>query len=90
MRTLISGGLIVNEGCQMQGNIIIDDDQIKEITATTETPRGNFDTIVDATGCCVMPGIIDSHVHFREPGLTYKADINRESRSRLWRSDDIL
>lgn len=81
MRTLISGGLIVNEGCQMQGNIIIDDDQIKEITATTETPRGNFDTIVDATGCCVMPGIIDSHVHFREPGLTYKADINTESRA---------
>lgn len=81
MRTLISGGLIVNEGCQTKGSIIIENDRITEILTTTETPRGNFDNIVDATGCCIMPGVIDSHVHFREPGLTHKADINTESRA---------
>ena len=37
--------------------------------------------IIDATGCFVLPGVIDSHVHFREPGLTEKADIESESRA---------
>ena len=81
MRTLIFGGTIVNEGRQFAGSLVIDDDRITDIIASTETPRGNFDTIVDATGCCVLPGVIDSHVHFREPGLTHKADIASESRA---------
>jgi Dihydroorotase and related cyclic amidohydrolases len=38
-------------------------------------------SIIDATGCFVLPGIIDDHVHFREPGLTEKADIDTESRA---------
>ncbi len=42
------------------------------------TPAAN---IIDATGCYVLPGIIDDHVHFREPGLTDKADIDTESRA---------
>lgn len=81
MKTLIFGGTIVNEGRQFVGSLILDDDRISEIIETTETPRGNFDSIVDATGCCVLPGVIDSHVHFREPGLTHKADIETESRA---------
>ncbi|MCP6060311.1 amidohydrolase family protein, partial [Klebsiella pneumoniae] len=44
-------------------------------------PQGQFDQTVDATGCFVFPGIIDDHVHFREPGLTQKADIESESRA---------
>ena len=35
--------------------------------------------MIDATGCFVLPGVIDDHVHFREPGLTAKADIGSES-----------
>lgn len=81
MKTLIFGGTIVNEGRQFEGSLILDDDRISEIIESAETPRGNFDTIVDATGCCVLPGVIDSHVHFREPGLTHKADIETESRA---------
>lgn len=39
------------------------------------------DETIDATGCCLLPGIIDDHVHFRDPGLTHKADIFTESRA---------
>ena len=81
MTILVHGGTIVNEGRQFAGSIITDDDRIADIIESPEIPRGTFDTIVDATGCCVIPGVIDSHVHFREPGLTHKADIDSESRA---------
>lgn len=81
MRTLIYGGTIINEGQQFIGSIIIDGDRISEISETTDKPRGLFDREVDATGCLVIPGVIDTHVHFREPGLTHKADIYSESRA---------
>lgn len=41
----------------------------------------DYDRIIDAKGCYVLPGIIDAHVHFREPGLTHKADMESESRA---------
>jgi len=81
MRTLIYGGTIVNEGHQFPGSIIIDGDRIADIIETTDKPRGIFEKEVDATGCLVLPGVIDTHVHFREPGLTHKADIESESRA---------
>ena len=81
MKTIIEGGTIVNDGCSFKGSIIIDDDRITEITEDTKSPRGNYDKCVDATGCFVLPGLIDEHVHFREPGLTGKADIESESRA---------
>ncbi|MDO4195547.1 MAG: dihydroorotase [Prevotellaceae bacterium] len=81
MRILITGGTIVNEGRSFRGSVIIENDRIAEITESQDTPRGTFDTTVDATGCYVLPGVIDSHVHFREPGMTHKADIDTESRA---------
>ena len=81
MRRLIQGGTIVNEGRSFIGSLIIEDDCIIEIIENNETPRGEFDEIVNATGCFVLPGVIDDHVHFREPGLTEKADIESESRA---------
>ncbi len=81
MRRLIQGGTIVNEGRSFIGSLIIEDDCIIEIIENKETPRGEFDEIVNATGCFVLPGVIDDHVHFREPGLTEKADIESESRA---------
>lgn len=81
MRTIIEGGQIVNEGETFEGSVIIEDDRIAEIVKGKETPRDIFDNRVDATGCFVLPGVIDSHVHFREPGLTAKADIDSESRA---------
>jgi len=80
MRTIIYGGDVVNEGRIIRADVVIDDDVITDILTEEENaPCGNCDKIVDATGCFVLPGVIDSHVHFREPGLTTKADIESES-----------
>ncbi len=84
MKTLIYGGRIVDGGRVFDGSIIIDNDRITEITEGTVTPRGNYNKQVDAVGCFVLPGIIDSHVHFREPGMTHKADIETESEAAAW------
>lgn len=81
MKTLIFGGKVVNEGCTKVASIVIDDDTIEDIFEGNDAPRGNYDQIVDATGCFVLPGVIDDHVHFRDPGLTAKADIETESRA---------
>ena len=78
---LIYGGTIVNEGRKFIGSIIIDGDRIEKIIEGKEAPRGIYDETIDATGCFVMPGIIDEHVHFREPGMTEKATIESESRA---------
>ena len=80
VKTLISHATIVNEGRTFEGSLIIEDDRIADILEIA-TPQGQFDQTVDATGCFVFPGIIDDHVHFREPGLTQKADIESESRA---------
>ena len=79
MKTLIKGGHIVNEGRISDGFIVVEDGNIIEITK--HQPEASFDETIDASGCYVLPGIIDDHVHFREPGLTAKADIDSESRA---------
>lgn len=84
MRTIIEYGTIVNEGKTFQGSLILDNDHIEDVIAGETTPCGSYDHHVDATGCLVLPGIIDEHVHFREPGLTDKADIERESKAAAW------
>ena len=78
---LIANGNIVNEGRTFRGSVVIENDRIATITDNQDAPRGNYDVSVDATGAFVLPGVIDSHVHFREPGLTEKADIQTESRA---------
>ncbi len=81
MRTLIKNALIVNEGCTHKGSITIDGETITGISDSTTQPEAPFDKTIDASGCIVMPGVIDTHVHFREPGLTDKADMESESRA---------
>lgn len=97
MKTIIQGGTIVNEGKAFVGSIVIDGERLLEVRGErcevgemTEPTEGNLSPltshlsplkIIDATGCYVLPGVIDSHVHFREPGLTEKADIESESRA---------
>lgn len=78
MSILIKGGLIVNEGHTTRCNIVVEGERIASV-GTVDTPP--CDHTIDATGCYVLPGIIDSHVHFREPGLTEKACIETESRA---------
>ena len=81
MRTLISNPTIVSNGEQFQGSIVINDGKIVEILRENELPRAECDEIVEATGLYLIPGVIDDHVHFREPGLTEKATIATESRA---------
>lgn len=81
MTIVIYGGTIVNEGRAFEGSVLIQDDRITEIIEGKKAPCGHYDKFVDAIGCYVLPGIIDEHVHFREPGLTAKADIDSESRA---------
>lgn len=81
MRRLIEGGTIVNEGCVFDGSIVLEGKDILTITEGNKRPELSVDETIDASGCFVLPGIIDDHVHFREPGLTAKADIDTESQA---------
>ena len=81
MRVLISNPTIVNNGEQFQGSIVVNNGKIVEILRDNELPRAECDEIIEATGLYLIPGVIDDHVHFREPGLTQKATIATESRA---------
>lgn len=76
---LIKNGNIVNEGVIKNGDILIQDGKIECIADTIEATAAM--QIIDATGKYVIPGMIDDQVHFREPGLTHKGDIESESRA---------
>lgn len=80
-KTYIKNAKIVNEGRTFDGSLVIEDDIIAEIAEGDTLPASPADETVDAAGCYLLPGVIDTHVHFREPGLTHKADIDSESRA---------
>ncbi|WP_363796575.1 dihydroorotase [Lysobacter firmicutimachus] len=75
--TLIVNARLVNEGCEYDGDLRIENGRIAQIGAGLDA-RGN-ETVVDAAGRRLLPGMIDDQVHFREPGLEYKADMATES-----------
>ncbi len=79
MKLLIQHGTIVNENNIFDGTVIVEDSKITKIVEGNTVPNASFDDVIDASGCFVLPGLIDDHVHFREPGLTEKADIDSES-----------
>ncbi|MEG0500381.1 MAG: dihydroorotase, partial [Rikenellaceae bacterium] len=73
-------GTIVNENREEQGSIIVRDELIEKIVfGEFQGDEDIYDKVIDASGCIVAPGVIDDQVHFREPGLTYKAEIATES-----------
>lgn len=78
MKYIIKNGTIVNEGKIFTSDILIDKGRIAKIASTI--PVAN-EVVIEAEGKHVIPGIIDDQVHFREPGLTHKADIASESRA---------
>lgn len=81
MKTFIKGGTIVNEGHSFVGTVVINGEDIDCVECGSTAQADAADRVIDATGCYVLPGVIDDHVHFREPGLTEKADIDSESRA---------
>ncbi len=80
-RTLIQNVILVNEGTVQKGSLIIEDDTIADILPQGTETQGPFAEVIDADGLYLLPGIIDDHVHFRDPGLTHKADMESESRA---------
>ncbi|KRG39807.1 dihydroorotase [Stenotrophomonas panacihumi] len=77
-RTLIVNARLVNEGRQFDADLRIGEDgRIAEIGAQLAAAPG--ETVVDAAGRWLLPGMIDDQVHFREPGLTHKGDVATES-----------
>ena len=80
-RTQIENVILVNEGRRFAGALVIDDDRIEEIIEGDAAPLTPVDEVIDGTGCYLLPGIIDDHVHFRDPGLTHKGDFASESRA---------
>lgn len=86
MNYYIKNATLVNEGQTFVASVFVSDGKIAKIfrenqaSELVEEPSSSVQ-IIDATGKYLIPGIIDEHVHFREPGLTHKADLYTESRA---------
>ncbi|MCD8310197.1 MAG: dihydroorotase [Prevotellaceae bacterium] len=80
-RTFIHNATLVNEGRQTIGSIVVAGGRIAEVLEGEALPASPCDETINADGCYLLPGVIDDHVHFRDPGLTHKADIFTESRA---------
>lgn len=77
---IIRNATLINEGKRFLGSVLIRDSKIERIIASDEECP-DADKTIDATGKYLLPGVIDDQVHFREPGLTHKADIYTESKA---------
>jgi dihydroorotase len=77
----IKNATIVNQGEVFRADVLIENEIIKQISQNHQLPTPANATIIDADGLFLLPGIIDDQVHFREPGLTHKADIYTESKA---------
>ncbi len=80
-KILIRDATIINEGRKYKGNVLINNEIIEKVYEGPIEDNISFATVIDASEKILVPGIIDVHVHFREPGFTYKADIASESRA---------
>lgn len=75
-RTVIKGATIINEGIERVADVLIENDRIARIADDISAPGA---VEINAEGKYLIPGCIDDQVHFREPGLTHKANIATES-----------
>lgn len=78
MKILIKNARIVNENQIVESDLLIENDLIHTIAKDIVTDANQ---VIDAAGKYLLPGVIDDQVHFREPGLTHKGDIESESRA---------
>ena len=77
---ILKNGTLVNEGQIFESDIAIKGDRIEKIAPSIDAESKK---IIDLQGKHVLPGLIDDQVHFREPGLTHKGNIQSESRAGL-------
>lgn len=80
-RSTIKNATIVNEGRCYQASVSINNGRIVEIDCHPHSKGSGDDVALDATGMFLLPGVIDGHVHMREPGLTHKATMESETRA---------
>lgn len=76
---LIKNAELVNEGRRFQADLRVHAGHIDAIGGDLDARPG--ETVIDASGLWLLPGMIDDHVHFREPGLSHKGDTRHESRA---------
>lgn len=81
MKTLIRNAQIVNENQIFTADLLVVEDVISQIAPHISVE--GVDRVIDATGQYLLPGVIDDQVHFREPGLTHKGNIETESRAAI-------
>ena len=77
-KILLKNGTLINEGKVFEADLLIENQRIARIDKDISDPDAK---VVDISGKYLMPGMIDDQVHFREPGLTHKANIGTESRA---------
>ncbi|NDF60374.1 MAG: dihydroorotase [Crocinitomicaceae bacterium] len=80
-RTLIKNATIVNEGKIFVTDVLIENERIEKISESISVSSSSATRIIDAEGKYLIPGVIDDQVHFRDPGLTHKADLYTESKA---------
>lgn len=76
---IIRNATIVNEGRQIQGDVLVKNGRIEQVGGTISVAENIRE--INAEGLHLLPGVIDDQVHFREPGLTHKAEIGTEARA---------
>ncbi|MDR3297523.1 MAG: amidohydrolase family protein, partial [Prevotellaceae bacterium] len=83
MKFLIHNATIVNEGDSFAGSVLVENDAIRRVFAAADSALDDGLCAdaqrIDASGLLLLPGIIDTHVHFRDPGLTHKGSWRSES-----------
>ena len=86
---LIHQARIVNEGRVFKGSVLVNENKIEAIFKN-EVPTSVLDKaeIIDAEDCFLLPGLIDDHVHFRDPGLTQKEICFRKAKPQ-WLEDNV-
>ena len=90
MKTLIHNAAIVNEGRIFVGSVLIEDDKIAEISEKSEySDYSDYSEVIDATGMILMPGVIDTHVHFRDGGQSENPAGTFYSESRAARAGGV-
>lgn len=78
----LKNATLVNEGTQIKANILVENERIKKITSNQDKVELPADCLVlDLSGKYILPGVIDDQVHFRDPGLTHKGDLESESKA---------
>ena len=79
MKTVFLNANIINEGEHYVGSLIVEGDEIKDVVRNVDYLSALGDEVIDASGMTLIPGVIDDHVHMRDPGLTHKGDMITET-----------